>query len=355
MQGELLDEIRSQVVAELIEKSPWIPEQEFEDESAALRDISRGLGPFTQLLQHESFTDLFINANSGAWINRGAGLEEFDFPINERMLVNFIRSQSLRAGKLFDQAHPAVDLELSAGVRLHALLPPLVESGVHLSLRVNQRKSNWRISERQREVLNLIITSKRNFLISGGTGSGKTTLLSQLIESIPSNQRLLVIEDTHEIQAAHPHLLRLQARESNSDGIGALTIRELIRHALRMKPDRIFLGEVRGADVLDLFLALNTGHAGSGGTIHGNSPRDIPNRIAALAMTVGIPRDGALALFASSIDLIIHLDGGRSGNRISSISQVVAADENVVIEELISPPEDFTLEHIAHLKRALLK
>ena len=99
MQGELLDEIRSQVVAELIEKSPWIPEQEFEDESAALRDISRGLGPFTQLLQHESFTDLFINANSGAWINRGAGLEEFDFPINERMLVNFIRSQSLRAGK----------------------------------------------------------------------------------------------------------------------------------------------------------------------------------------------------------------------------------------------------------------
>lgn len=352
MEREILDEIRAQVVAELIEKSPWIPEQEFEDESRALRDISLGLGPFAQILEEESFTDLFINSPTGAWINRGVGLEEIAFPIDERALVNFIRSQALRAGKFFDQAHPVVDLELSAGVRLHALLPPLVEHGVHLSLRINQRESAWRVSEQQRAALNLIILSKKNFLISGGTGSGKTTLLSQLIELIPATERLLVIEDTHEIQAHHRHLLRLQARESNSEGIGAISIRELIRHALRMKPDRIFLGEVRGADVLDLFLALNTGHAGSGGTIHGNSPRDIPNRIAALAMTAGIPREGALALFASSIELIIHLDGKRNGNRIASISQVVFKEDQLIIEEIIAVPEEFTTAHLATLKGA---
>jgi pilus assembly protein CpaF len=355
MQEEILDEIRAQVVAELIEKTPWISEQEFENESRALRDISSGLGPFSQILENENFTDFFVNASTSAWINRGAGLEEIEFYYEERTLVNFIRSQALRVGKLFDQAHPAVDLELSSGVRLHALLPPLVESGVHVSIRINQKESVWRAAAFQREALDLIIKSRRNFLISGGTGSGKTTLFSQLIEQVPENQRLLIIEDTHEIQAKHPHVLRLQARESNSEGIGAISIRELIRHALRMKPDRIFLGEVRGGDVLDLFLALNTGHAGSGATIHGNSPNDIPNRIASLAMTIGMPREGALALFASSIDLIIHLDGDRTGNRISSISQVVLDGANVAIRNIVEVSHSFSMHDLAKLEKAFQK
>jgi pilus assembly protein CpaF len=120
-----------------------------------------------------------------------------------------------------------------------------------------------------------------------------------------------------------------------------------------MRPDRIYLGEVRGSDVLDLLLALNTGHEGSGGTIHANSPRDVPNRVAALAMTIGIPREGALALFASSINLIIHLDGKRDGNRISSISQVVARENSVFVEEILSVFEDFSLENFLALKKAL--
>lgn len=355
MQEQIIDEIRAQVVAELIERTPWIPEQEFENESRALRDISSGLGPFTQILESENFTDLFINASAGAWINRGSGLEEIEFPYEARALVSFIRTQALRVGKLFDQAHPAVDLELGPGLRLHALLPPLVESGVHVSLRVNQKQSRWSVAPFQKEILDLIIESKNNFLISGGTGSGKTTLLSQLIGQVPINQRLLIIEDTREIQAEHRHTLRLQARESNSEGIGAISMRELIRHALRMKPDRIFLGEVRGGDVLDLFLALNTGHAGSGATIHGNSPHDIPNRIAALAMTIGIPREGALALFASSINLIIHLDGERTGNRISSISQVVLNGRTVAIQEIVGASEMFSAHDLAKVEKALQK
>ena len=353
MKDEILDEIRNQVVSELIKKRPWISELDFQVESQSFRNLSSGLGPFTELLKRANCTDLFINANHGVWIKEGTGLNKIDYLIDEESLINFIRSQALRVGKHFDQAHPAIDLELSGGIRLHALLPPLVEHGVHVSIRINQKYTHPDLNNLYREVITLIIESKRNFLISGGTGSGKTTFLSHLIEQIPENQRILVIEDTREILANHSHMLRLQARGNNSEGIGAYSARELIRQALRMRPDRIYLGEVRGSDVLDLLLALNTGHEGSGGTIHANSPRDVPNRVAALAMTIGIPREGALALFASSINLIIHLDGKRDGNRISSISQVVARENSVFVEEILSVFEDFSLENFLALKKAL--
>jgi pilus assembly protein CpaF len=353
MNEEILDEIRHQVVSELIKKRPWISEVDFQLESQTFRDLSSGLGPFSELLKRTSCTDLFINANDGVWIKGNSGLEKIDYTIEEEPLVNFIRSQALRVGKHFDQAHPAIDLELAGGVRLHALLPPLVENGVHVSVRINQHQVSSESEVLYREVITLIIESKKNFLISGGTGSGKTTFLSHLIEQIPEHQRILVIEDTRELLAKHRHVLRLQARGSNSEGLGAFSVRELIREALRMRPDRIFLGEVRGSDVLDLLLALNTGHEGSGGTIHANSPHDVPNRVAALAMTIGIPREGALALFASLINLIIHLDGKRNGNRISSISQVVAHGNSVFVEELLAVDTEFSLENFLALKRAL--
>lgn len=333
MHEELLDQIREDVVARLVERTPWISESEIQSEGLALRDLATGFGPFTELLATKDFTDFFLNGNHGAWINRGGKLVEYPFDTPERAVINYVRTQALRAGRHFDQAHPAIDLELGDGIRLHALLPPLIAGGVHISIRVNQQRALIPRDARLEEVITLLIPQRRNFLISGGTGSGKTTLLARLIEELPKDERLLVIEDTHEIVAEHPHLLRMQSRAENSEGFGALTIRELIRQALRMKPDRIFLGEVRGADVLDLFLALNTGHAGSGGTIHANSPQDIPNRIAALAMTAGIAREGALALFSSAIDIIIHLDGTRVGNRIASISEVFVENDQIKIRE----------------------
>jgi pilus assembly protein CpaF len=333
MREELLNEIREDVVAQLIERSPWFSEVEIQNEGLALRDLTAGYGPFTELLATEKFSDFFFNGNGGSWINRGNLLERYIFEIPERLLINFVRTQALRAGKHFDQAHPAIDLELGPGIRLHALLPPIIEGGIHLSIRVNQQRSLVPRDDRFQLLSDLIIHGRRNFLISGGTGSGKTTLLAHLLEELPLDQRILVIEDTHEIIASHPHLLRMHARERNSEGAGEISVRDLIRQALRMKPDRIFLGEVRGADVLDLFLALNTGHAGSGGTIHANSPQDIPNRIAALAMTAGITREGALALFGSAIDIIIHLDGAQTGSRITSISKVVIEDNQIKIHE----------------------
>jgi pilus assembly protein CpaF len=322
MREELLNEIRAQVVSQIIEKTPWIEVDEIERESSILQNWSSGFGPFTELVSTEIFTDFFFNGAAGAWINRGNEAEPFPFDVTERALIHYIRSRALHVGKHFDQTHPAVDLELGRGIRLHAILPPLIEGGVHISLRVNQQRAVVDHDQNIERLFELIITQRKNFLISGGTGSGKTTLLSHLIENFPEGERLLVIEDTHEIKANHLHLLRLQARPQNSEGRGEVTVRELIRHALRMKPDRIILGEIRGADVLDLFLALNTGHAGSGATIHANSPRDIPNRIAALAMMSGIPREGALALYSSAIDFIIHLDNRLSGNRIAAIVEI---------------------------------
>lgn len=322
MREELLNEIRENVVAQLIERTPWISQDEFESEALSLQNWSTGFGPFTNLIEGEQFTDFFVNGSSGAWINRRGMHEPLAFDVDEHVLINYIRTQALRVGKHFDPAHPAVDLELGRGVRLHALLPPVIEGGVHISIRINQQRSEIPSDPQVERALELIVQQRKNFLISGGTGSGKTTLLSYLIEHLPSQERLLVIEDTHEIQARHQHLLRLQARERNSEGLGEVQVCELIRQALRMKPDRIFLGEVRGADVLDLFLALNTGHPGSGGTIHANSPRDIPNRVAALAMTTGIPREAALALYSSAIDVIIHLDGSKIGSRITEIYEI---------------------------------
>ena len=322
MREDLLSEIRAQVVSQLIEKSPWIGEDEFQRESSMLQNWTNGFGPFTDLVTNEIFTDFFYNGSAGAWINRHGTIESFPFDVTEGALIHYIRSQALLVGKHFDQAHPAVDLELGKGIRLHAILPPLVEGGVHISLRVNQQRATIERDENVERIFHLIINERKNFLISGGTGSGKTTLLSHLIENFPERERLLVIEDTREIHTQHPHALRLQAREENSEGLGEIPVRELIRQALRMKPDRIFLGEIRGGDVLDLFLALNTGHAGSGATIHANSPKDIPNRIAALAMMSGVTRDSALALYSSAIDIIIHLDGKQGNNRIAQIVEI---------------------------------
>ncbi len=182
MREELLDEIREKVVAQLIESKPWIPEAEFENEGLTLQNWSTRYGPFTDILEEETFTDFFFNGSTGAWINRGTKNERVVFDYSERTLIHYIRTHALRSGKLFDQAHPSVDLELGRGIRLHALLPPLVEGGIHISLRVNQQRAIINRDPEIERLLDLIINQRKNFLISGGTGSGKTTLLSFLIE-----------------------------------------------------------------------------------------------------------------------------------------------------------------------------
>lgn len=277
-----------------------------------------------QHLLVDPVTDLLINGHDEVWVADDAGLRLTDvtFADDEEVRAVAVRIATL-AGRPLDDAHPYVDVDHD-GLRVHAILPPLVAK-THISIR--------RIRHRQFSLTQLlgdndvvddlkeIVTTRRNFLISGGTGAGKTTLLSALVSEIPATSRIAVIEDTREVVGHHPHVIGLQARLANSEGRGEVTMRDLVRQSLRMRPDHIFVGEVRSGEVIDLLAALNTGHPGSGGTIHANSAQEVPARIEAMSIFAGVPADAARRLFYSAIDVVIHLRN--SLNRgVESISLV---------------------------------
>lgn len=267
------------------------------------------IAPLDQLLV-DPVTDLLINGPNEVWIVDASGfrLVEMQFQDDEEVRALAVRIATL-VGRPLDDAHPFVDLEYE-GVRVHAILPPLVKA-THISIR---RLSHQFTSLTDllgpcdaTEDLREIVKSRKNFLISGGTGSGKTTLLSALLGEVEPLSRIAVIEDTREVAANHPHLVSMQSRLANSEGRGEISLRDLVRQSLRMRPDRIFVGEVRGAEVIDLLAALNTGHAGSGGTVHANSALEVPSRMETMALFAGVPADAARRLFFSAIELIVHL------------------------------------------------
>lgn len=282
------------------------------------------LGPLDPLFE-DSVTDILLNGPDQIWICSEKGLRrvELRFRDDEEVRTIAVRIATL-AGRPLDDAHPFVDVEY-LGLRIHAILPPLVPT-THISIR--------RINHKRRSVRDLlgdtaaaadllgIVHSHRNFLISGGTGAGKTTLLTAMLGEVSTHERIAVIEDTREINAGHSHVVSMQTRVANSEGKGEVSIRDLMRQALRMRPDRIFIGEVRGAEVVDLLAALNTGHPGSGGTLHANSAAEVPTRIESMALFAGIPGDGARRLFFSAIDVVIHLFAGTTRG-IESISVTV--------------------------------
>lgn len=271
-------------------------------------------------------TDVLVNGPEQVWVcdEKGLRLSDLQFADEEEVRALAVRFATL-AGRSLDDAHPYVDFEYE-GLRVHALLPPLATT-THISIR---RMQHQKISLEQlfpsgevAQDLRELIESKRNFLISGGTGAGKTTLLSAMLSAVSATSRIAVIEDTKEISALHPHVISMQSRTANSEGKGEVTLRDLVRQSLRMRPDRIFVGEVRGGEVIDLLAALNTGHPGSGGTLHANSAEEVPTRIESMAIFAGIPADAARRLFFSAIDVIIHL---RSSNSRGVESIYLATD-----------------------------
>jgi len=289
-----------------------------------LQDEIVGAGPLQALLSDPLVTDVLVNGPEEVWVDRGAGLE--------RVAVRFpddaaVRRLAVRlaapTGRRLDDAQPWVDARLPDGVRLHAVLPPVAPRGTCLSLRVPRRRV-FALDELQRagslppdgvELLARLISSRAAFLVSGGTGTGKTTLLSALLSRVPPEERLLLVEDAGELDPAHPHVVRLEARPANVEGAGEVTLRDLVRQALRMRPDRVVVGEVRGAEVVDLLAALNTGHEGGCGTLHANSARDVPARLEALAAVAGMDRAALHSQLASGLRLAVHLvrrpDGAR--------------------------------------------
>lgn len=290
----------------------------------ALRRDVVGAGPLEPLLREPGVTDVLVNGPSQVYVDRGHGLEQTAITFAEESAVRRL-AQRLAAsgGRRLDAATPYVDLRLRDGTRFHAVLAPVAAPGTALSFRVPAVRSfslaelqtSGFLSDIGAELLAGIVSCRLAFLISGGTGSGKTTLLRTLLATAPASERIVIVEDSAELRPDHPHVVSLEGRPANIEGAGEITVRQLVRQALRMRPDRLVVGEVRGAEVVDLLAALNTGHEGGCGTLHANSAEEVPARVEALALAAGLGREAAHSQLAAAIDAVVHLGRGRDGRR----------------------------------------
>ena len=300
---------------------------------ALCRDVI-GAGPLEPLLRLDGVTDVLVNGAGQVFVDRGDGLELTDVRFSDDGAVRRLAQRlASSAGRRLDDATPYVDLRLADGTRFHAVLAPLARPGTVLSLRVPRGRvfdlaelvESGTLLPDGAALLRRVVAARLAFLVSGGTGSGKTTLLAALLSLVDPGERIVVVEDASELRPEHPHVVGLEARPPNVEGAGAVPLQVLVRQALRMRPDRLVVGEVRGAEVADLLAAMNTGHEGGCGTIHANSGGDVPARIEALAVAAGLPRDAAHSQLAAALDVVVHV--ARAGGR--RILQEVGVVERV--------------------------
>ncbi len=299
------------------------------DVLAALRTLRQefvGAGPLDPLLRDPRTTDVLVTAPDAVWVDRGSGLVRTDVTFADEPAVRRLAQRlALAAGRRLDDASPYVDGWLAdAGVRLHAVLPPVAADGTSISLRVlrpaahdlGQLRRLGALDGTGEAVLRAVVAARLAVLVAGGTGSGKTTLLNALLSAADPAERLVTVEDAEELRPRHPHVVRLVARPENIEGAGGVPLRELVRQALRMRPDRLVVGEVRGAEVCDLLAALNTGHEGGACTVHANSAREIPARMQALAGLGGMSPVTLDSQLAAAVQVVLqmrrHRDGGRA-------------------------------------------
>ncbi|MGZ5421921.1 MAG: TadA family conjugal transfer-associated ATPase [Aeromicrobium sp.] len=306
-----------------------------------LRRDTTGAGPLEPLLATPGVTDVLVNGPDEVYLDCGHGLERspLTFPDDEsvRRLAQRLAAQG---GRRLDDASPFVDVRLAGGTRFHAILAPIAWPGTLLSLRVPARHTfsldelaaSGTLTALGADCLVRIVASRAAFLISGGTGSGKTTLLAALLSIVDAAERLVIVEDATELRPHHPHAIGLESRPPNIEGAGAIGLRDLVRQALRMRPDRLIVGEVRGPEVVDLLAALNTGHEGGCGTLHANSAADVPARLEALGVAAGLARDAVHSQLASALDVVIHLGRDASGRRMLRQLAVLERDDGGLVE-----------------------
>jgi pilus assembly protein CpaF len=283
-----------------------------------------GAGPLEPLVHQADVTDVLVNGPGPVWVDRGNGVEPSGVLIPDESSVRRLAMRLVgSAGGRLDEAAPFADARLPDGTRVHAVLPPLSPQGTCLSLRVPPRRgfslrdlvTAGSISEPAAELLRRVVRARLAFLVTGGTGSGKTTVLAALLSQSRPADRVLLVEDCAELRPDLPHVVRLTARPPNVEGAGGISLATLVRQALRMRPDRLVVGEVRGAEVLDLLAALNTGHEGGCGTVHANRPEQLPARIESLCGMAGVGRDAAHSLLAAAVDVVVHLRRDADGRR----------------------------------------
>jgi pilus assembly protein CpaF len=304
-----------------------------------------GLGPLEPLLQDNDISDILVNGYRSVWIERGGKIHKTTVRFrDDQHLMSVINRIVSRVGRRIDEASPMVDARLPDGSRVHAIIPPLAIDGPGLcirrfgghSYRMEDLITNGTCTQEMADFVRIAVLTRLNILISGGTGSGKTTLLNCLSTYIPADQRIITIEDAAELALQQPQVFRLETRPPNVEGKGEVTQRELFRNTLRMRPDRVIVGEVRGAEVLDMLQAMSTGHDGSMATIHANSPRDSLGRLEMMMLLSGValPEKAMRQYIANSINLIIqlarHSDGAR---RIIKIAEITGMEGDTVLTQ----------------------
>ena len=344
------EELRERVLSDLreqLEQETGVSRDDRQRIALEVADDILGHGPLDRLLADDSVTEIMVNGPYDIWIERGGRLYQSDVRFNdESHLTRMINKMVAQVGRRIDETSPMVDARLPDGSRVNAIIPPLSLTGPLITIRKFSRRrltledmvELGTLDAQSVEFLQRCIAAQLNMLISGGTGSGKTTLLNALSTAIPDDERIVTIEDAAELRLNQSHVLRLEARPKDLSGANEISIRELVRNSLRMRPDRIVVGEVRGQEALDMLQAMNTGHDGSLSTIHANSPRDALARVETMVLMSGfdLPIRAIREQVASALDGIVHIERLEDGSRrVTSITEVQRMESDVItLQEL---------------------
>src|SRR5579871_331067 len=350
--------LRERVIADIrrhLTQESGLSRSERDSITTEIADDILGHGPIERLLADDTISEVMVNGPFDVWVERQGKLMQTSVRFqDESHLRRILNKMVAQVGRRVDESSAMVDARLPDGSRINAIIPPLSLTGPVVTIRKFARnrlgfQDMIRLGTATTETLEFLercIQARLNILISGGTGAGKTTLLNVLSESIPDTERIVTIEDSAELQLHQRHILRLESRPPNIEGEGEVSIRDLVRNSLRMRPDRIIVGEVRGPEALDMLQAMNTGHEGSLSTVHANSPRDALSRIETMVMMAGfdLPLRAVRQQISSALDLIVHIERMTDGTRrVTSITEVQRMEVDVItLQELFT----FRIDHI---------
>jgi len=331
-----VDVLRDELARVLRDVEPLCPVDQAARVLDQLVDDVGGLGPLEQFMADPDVSEIMVNGTSSAYVERKGRIEPVSIQLDDAGLTELVRRVIAPLGLRLDHASPLVDARLPDGSRLHAVLPPIAPDGPHLTIRRFVARAatlaSFRLGETGLSLVRRLMRRGDNLLVAGATSAGKTTFCNALAREIPAGERIVTIEETAELQLPQAHVVRLEARPNNAEGVGEVSVRDLVRTALRMRPDRLIVGEVRGAEALDMLQACNTGHDGSISTVHANSPRDALTRLETLALCAGsaLPLPAVRTQIGCAIDVVVQVARASDGaRRVVAVAEVDDAGTGV--------------------------
>jgi pilus assembly protein CpaF len=328
VQSQLLDHPDADPVEVLGEIAPLLPAEDRAEVIRLVRARRGGLGPIDALLLDPAVSEVMVNGPGAVWVERHGSVQPSDVALDRAEIDLLIERLVVPIGRRVDQRSPCVDGRLADGSRVNVVVPPIALDGPYVTIRrfVLQRVGLHDFGRDAAAALADDVADRRNLIVSGGTGAGKTTLLNAIASAVDPSERIVTAEDAAELRLPHPHVVRLETRPESAEQVGLVTMRDLVRNALRMRPDRLILGEIRGGEAFDLMQALNTGHAGCLSTVHANRAADALRRLESLAVLGGdgFPLDAVREQMARAIDVIVHVTRDPHGRR--SVSEIADVD-----------------------------